>query len=190
MAKSRLSQSPPRSPRNDLSLDKTITLELTAYVLLTPTTSSQDRRKSKLISKRHSHIPGALHRICRRQGFMIKQMEKKYVINLEFQGIKERVDDVLHDIVPKIASNATNDQIEDNLPRIVADADAWVEDTIIDEDEVILEDETPELIEEFHNVDKRVPTIFDHERIEATLRDMMSNQFKDAEEYAYHVKDN
>ncbi|GJX91934.1 hypothetical protein Tco_0345260 [Tanacetum coccineum] len=57
-----------------------------------------------------------------RQGFMIKQMEKKYVINLEFQGIKERVDDVLHDIVPKIASNATNDQIEDNLPRIVADA--------------------------------------------------------------------
>ncbi|GJX91933.1 hypothetical protein Tco_0345259 [Tanacetum coccineum] len=66
--------------------------------------------------------------------------------------------------------------------------DAWVEDTIIDEDEVILEDETPELIEEFHNVDKRVPTIFDHERIEATLRDMMSNQFKDAEEYAYHLE--
>nr|GEV25142.1 hypothetical protein [Tanacetum cinerariifolium] len=42
--------------------------------------------------------------------------------------------------------------------------DAWIEDTIIDEDEVILKNETPELIEEFQNVDKRVPTIFDHER--------------------------
>ncbi|GJR19600.1 hypothetical protein Tco_0968127 [Tanacetum coccineum] len=296
MAKSRLSHSPLRSPRNDLSLDKTITLELTASVSLTPTTTSQDRRKSKLISKRHSHIPGALHRICMHQGFMIKQMEKKYVINLEFQGIKERVDDVLHDNVPKIASNATNDQIEDNLPRIIADdvkkereasqatvppliskefadhAPKIIEelfkihmknnvinvhpitststattptvfededrssssnafrkrdhddhleddappkgekrvkrqktsrgsksasrsslkqpDTIIDEDEVIPEDETLELIKDFQNIHKHVPTIFDHERMEATLRDMMSNQFKDAEEYAYHVKDN
>ncbi|GJT08872.1 hypothetical protein Tco_0843334 [Tanacetum coccineum] len=33
-----------------------------------------------------------------------------------------------------------------------------------------------------------VPTIFDHERIEATLRDMMRNQFKDAAEYAYHLE--
>ncbi|GKD91617.1 hypothetical protein Tco_1367124, partial [Tanacetum coccineum] len=37
-------------------------------------------------------------------------------------GIKEKVDEVLHDIVLKIASNATNDLIEDNLPRIVANA--------------------------------------------------------------------
>ncbi|GJZ71123.1 hypothetical protein Tco_0634974 [Tanacetum coccineum] len=28
----------------------------------------------------------------------------------------------------------------------------------------------------------------DHERMEATLRDMMSNQFRDAEEYAYHLE--
>ncbi|GKB25401.1 hypothetical protein Tco_0864802 [Tanacetum coccineum] len=66
--------------------------------------------------------------------------------------------------------------------------DAWVEDTVINEDEVIPEDETPKLIEEFKNVDKRVLTIYDHERMEATLRDMMSNQFKDDEEYAYHLE--
>ncbi|GKA34289.1 hypothetical protein Tco_0720718 [Tanacetum coccineum] len=52
------------------------------------------------------------------------------------------------------------------------------------------EEENPELIEEFQNVDKRVPTIFDRERIKATLRDMLSNQFKDAKEYAYHLKQN
>ncbi|GKC67034.1 hypothetical protein Tco_1099632 [Tanacetum coccineum] len=68
------------------------------------------------------------------------------------------------------------------------DWDAWVDDPVIDEDEVIPDDETPELIEEFQNVDKRVPTIFDRERMKATLRDNLSNQFRDAKEYAYHLE--
>ncbi|GKB71519.1 hypothetical protein Tco_0932931, partial [Tanacetum coccineum] len=55
-------------------------------------------------------------------------------------------------------------------------------------DEVIPEDETPKLIAEFHNIDKRVPTIFDHTRMEATLRDTLSNQYKNAKEYAYHLE--
>ncbi|GJX63397.1 hypothetical protein Tco_0296297 [Tanacetum coccineum] len=54
--------------------------------------------------------------------------------------------------------------------------------------EVIPEDETPELLNEFQNVDKRVPTIYDHERMEATIKDMLSNQFRDVEEYAYHLE--
>ncbi|GJR70665.1 hypothetical protein Tco_0016730 [Tanacetum coccineum] len=164
----------------------------------------------------------------------------------------KRVDVVLYDVVPKIALNATNDLIDDNLPRIntvlnvrpttsastttttiadlqqqlylkmkfnlqaqVADPelwdilrakfeksststsfygddafhkrdhddhqgddanpergnlqkgkihlqDAWVKDPIVNEDEVSLKDETPELIED--------------------------NQFRDAEEYAYHLE--
>ncbi|GKE02936.1 hypothetical protein Tco_1390919 [Tanacetum coccineum] len=61
-------------------------------------------------------------------------------------------------------------------------------DPVIDEDEVILEDETLEILKEFQNVDKRVPTIFDRERMKATLRDMLSNHFRDAEEYAYHLE--
>ncbi|GJV79373.1 hypothetical protein Tco_1515243 [Tanacetum coccineum] len=36
-------------------------------------------------------------------------------------GIKERVNKVLHDIVPKISSNVNDDLINDNLPRVVAD---------------------------------------------------------------------
>ncbi|GJW91557.1 hypothetical protein Tco_0169110 [Tanacetum coccineum] len=54
--------------------------------------------------------------------------------------------------------------------------------------EVIPKDETHELVKEFQYVDKYVPTIVGHERMEATLRDMMSNQFKDVEEYAYHLE--
>ncbi|GJW78364.1 hypothetical protein Tco_0140046 [Tanacetum coccineum] len=49
-----------------------------------------------------------------------------------------------------------------------------VEETVIDEDEVIPEDETPELITELQDVDKRVPTIFNYERMKATLNDALS----------------
>ncbi|GKF40698.1 hypothetical protein Tco_0124040, partial [Tanacetum coccineum] len=66
--------------------------------------------------------------------------------------------------------------------------DAQVEDTIIDEDEVIPEEETPEQIIELQDVDKRVPIIFDYERIRDTLNDALSNQFKNTEEYAYQLE--
>ena len=66
--------------------------------------------------------------------------------------------------------------------------DAWEEENVIDEDEVIPEDETFELITKFQNVDKRVPTIFDRARMKATMNDMLSNQFRNAEEYAYHLE--
>nr|GEW45441.1 hypothetical protein [Tanacetum cinerariifolium] len=66
--------------------------------------------------------------------------------------------------------------------------DEWVEETFIDEDEVVSEDETPKLITELQDVDKRVPTIYDYERMKATLSDALSNQFNNAEEYAYHLK--
>ncbi|GJU95092.1 hypothetical protein Tco_1319848 [Tanacetum coccineum] len=49
---------------------------------------------------------------------------------------------------------------------------AW-EEIDIDEDEVIPKDETPELITELQDVDKRVPTIYDYERMKATLKDAL-----------------
>ncbi|GJX34142.1 hypothetical protein Tco_0245699 [Tanacetum coccineum] len=113
--------SPPRSPRKDLSLDKAISKELTVYVSSTPTPTTSSQRRAKLISKKYSHITGALKRICKRQVFIIKQIEKKYVTNCEFQGIKERVDTVLHEMIPQITSKATNYLIDDNLPRVMAD---------------------------------------------------------------------
>nr|GEV66300.1 hypothetical protein [Tanacetum cinerariifolium] len=58
----------------------------------------------------------------------------------------------------------------------------------IDEDEVIPEDEASKVINEFQNVDKQVTTIFDHERMEEKLRDILSNQFRNAKEYAYHLE--
>nr|GEV93734.1 reverse transcriptase domain-containing protein [Tanacetum cinerariifolium] len=66
--------------------------------------------------------------------------------------------------------------------------DAWEEENVINEDEVIPEYVTPELMAEFQNVDKRVLTIFYHARMEATLRDSLSNLSRNAEAYAYHLE--
>ncbi|GJW23306.1 hypothetical protein Tco_0033928 [Tanacetum coccineum] len=91
-----------------------------------------------------------------------------------------------------------NDDIEDNAPherekRVKRSkkskrSKSAREDNVIDEDVVIPKDETPELIAEFHNIDKHVSTIFDHARIEAKLRDTLSNQYRNDEEYAYHLE--
>ncbi|GKA40759.1 hypothetical protein Tco_0733352 [Tanacetum coccineum] len=57
-----------------------------------------------------------------------------------------------------------------------------IEPQVIDEDEVIPKDTTPELIDKFQNADKHIPTIYDYIRMMVILNDVMSNQFKDAEE--------
>ncbi|GJV05701.1 hypothetical protein Tco_1343357 [Tanacetum coccineum] len=53
--------------------------------------------------------------------------------------------------------------------------DAWVEEIVIDDNEVIPKDETPELVTELQNVDKHVPTIFDRAIMEATLKDILNS---------------
>ncbi|GJY22916.1 hypothetical protein Tco_0396574 [Tanacetum coccineum] len=79
-------------------------------------------------------------------------------------------------------------KMKSNLQDQAADPESWDVLKLIDEDEEIPEDTTPELIDEFQNVDKHIPTIYDYARMMATLNDVMSNQFKDAEEYAYHLE--
>nr|GEV46547.1 hypothetical protein [Tanacetum cinerariifolium] len=85
------------------------------------------------------------------------------------RGIKEKVNEALKYIVPKLATTATNDLINDHLPRIVAN---------------VFKKES----ESLQNVDKRVPKIFDHESMEVKIKDILSNQFKDVKEYAYYLE--
>ncbi|GJY08266.1 hypothetical protein Tco_0375320 [Tanacetum coccineum] len=68
------------------------------------------------------------------------------------------------------------------------DWDTWIKPQVTDEDEVILKDTTPELIDEIQNADKQIPTIYDYARMMATLNDVMSNEFKDAKEHACHLE--
>ncbi|GJW04277.1 hypothetical protein Tco_1563133 [Tanacetum coccineum] len=156
-----------RSPRTILSSDKNITQELTNTVPLPATTTSNTSHSKRQISSKYSHLPSALRRMCRRQG-----------------------DDDIH--------SYHNDHQEDDAPpegekrvkrhKASKCSKSAREETVIDEDEVISEDETPKLITKLQDVNKRVPTIFDYERMKVTLNDALSNQFKNAEEYAYHLE--
>nr|GEZ32466.1 hypothetical protein [Tanacetum cinerariifolium] len=82
-----------RSPRKNLSSDKNIAQELMDTVSLLTATTSKDPHQKRCIFRKYSHLPGAFRRMCRRQGYMIRDMERK----------------------------STNDLIEDNLKRVVAD---------------------------------------------------------------------
>ncbi|GJZ17606.1 hypothetical protein Tco_0553729, partial [Tanacetum coccineum] len=66
-------------------------------------------------------VLGTLRRICKSQGNMIRDMERKCVTNDEFWKVQGKVDQVLHKTVPQIVEKATNDLIESNLKRVVAD---------------------------------------------------------------------
>ncbi|GKB33102.1 hypothetical protein Tco_0872503 [Tanacetum coccineum] len=194
------------------------------------TTTSKHSQDKKRISNKYSHLPGALRRMCKRQGYMIQDMQRKCVTTKKFWETHNKVDHVLKEVILNIAKKVVNDLIEYNLKpciaeTIIEDHDAFREydfhshhdehqdddappegekrvkrskklkrsksareENVVDEDEVISEDVTPELIAEFQNIDKRVPTIFDHARMEATLRDSLSNLSRNAKEYAYHLE--
>nr|GEW62805.1 hypothetical protein [Tanacetum cinerariifolium] len=69
------------------------------------------------------------------------------------------------------------------------DYDGWYNILKVDEDEKICEDASPAFYEEMKSLaNKKVSIIVDHERIKGSLKDMLSNHFNDAEEYAYHFE--
>ncbi|GJZ04448.1 hypothetical protein Tco_0537723 [Tanacetum coccineum] len=127
----------PRSPRINLSSDKNITQELTDTVLLSSATTSKDPHKKRHISSMYSHLTGALCMMCRRQGYMIRDMERKCVTTDKFWNVHGKVDQVLYEIVPQIVERATNDLIEDNLKRAVADTVIQERDAFLSKTNVI-----------------------------------------------------
>ncbi|GJY74596.1 hypothetical protein Tco_0479027 [Tanacetum coccineum] len=165
---------PPRSPRIILSSYKNITQELTNTVPLPiAITSKTPHCKQRMMIFIHKDM-----KTIKRMMLLVGERVKRHKASKSSKSAR---------------SSSSKHSAKDSTTYVSKQQqqhewDAWVEETIIDDDEVILKDETPELIIELQNVDKHVPTIFDRARMEATLNDMLSNQFKNAEEYAYHLE--
>ncbi|GKD24250.1 hypothetical protein Tco_1230464 [Tanacetum coccineum] len=132
-----------RSPRTILSSDKNITQELTDTVPLPTTTTSNTPHSKRRISSKYSHLPGALRRMCRRQGYMIQNMERKCVTTKQFWKTHKQVNQVLHEGVSQLAEKATEDLIENNLKPCIAA-------TII-EDRDAFRSEVPDLVSQEFN---------------------------------------
>ncbi|GJR03222.1 hypothetical protein Tco_0526206 [Tanacetum coccineum] len=111
---------PLSSPRKILSSDKKIYQDLTDIVSISTTTTSKHSQVKKRIFSIYSHIPGALRGMFRRQGYMIQDMKRKCITTAKFRETYNKIDDILHEIVPQIAENVTNDLIEANLKPCIA----------------------------------------------------------------------
>ncbi|GKF73867.1 hypothetical protein Tco_0220199, partial [Tanacetum coccineum] len=121
---------PLSSPRKILSSDKKTFQELTDIVSNPTISTSKQPQVKKRISSKYSHLPGALRRMSRRQGYMIQDMERKCVTTAKFWETHNKIGDILHEVVPQIAENVTNDLIEANLKpcivnTIIEDHDAF-----------------------------------------------------------------
>nr|GEX26464.1 hypothetical protein [Tanacetum cinerariifolium] len=181
---------PPRSPRTILSSDKNITQKLTDTVPLLTTTTSQTSNSKRGISTKYSHLPGALRRMCRCQGDddIHSHHDDHQKDDAPPDGEKIMKRHKALKISKSTRGSSSKNSTKDSTTYVSKQQqqqqewDAWVEEPVIDEDEVIPKDKTPKLITELQNVDKRVPTIYDYERMRATLNDALSNQFKNAEE--------
>ncbi|GJZ46725.1 hypothetical protein Tco_0600557 [Tanacetum coccineum] len=59
----------------------------------------------------------ALRRMCRRQGYMIQDIERKCVTTAKFWETHNKIDDILHEVVPQISEN----EFKVHAPAIIAE---------------------------------------------------------------------
>ncbi|GJX06740.1 hypothetical protein Tco_0194672 [Tanacetum coccineum] len=184
---------PLSSPMKILSSDKKTFQELTDIVSNPSISTSKHSQVKKRISSKYSHLPGALRRMYRRQDraddialweALRRKFEKSSTSNTSCR------EDDFHSHHDEHQDDNASPEGEKRVKRSkkIKSLKSAREENDIDEDEATPEDVTPELIAESHNVDKRVLTIFDHARMEATLRDSLSNLSINAEKYAYHLE--
>ncbi|GJZ69318.1 hypothetical protein Tco_0632868, partial [Tanacetum coccineum] len=88
---------PLSSPRKILSSNKKTFQELTNIVSNPTTSTSKHSQVKKRISSKYYHLPGALHMMCRRQGYMIQDIERKCVTTAKLWETHNKIDDILHE---------------------------------------------------------------------------------------------
>ncbi|GKE26199.1 hypothetical protein Tco_1441583 [Tanacetum coccineum] len=99
---------PLSSPRKILSLDKKTFQELTDIVSNPTISTSKHSQVKKRISKKYSHLPGALRRMCKHQGYMIQDMERKCVTTAKLWETHNKIDDILHEDRDAFCSQVTD----------------------------------------------------------------------------------
>nr|GEX06307.1 hypothetical protein [Tanacetum cinerariifolium] len=192
---------PPSSFRKILSSDNKIDQELMNNVAKPTITTSKHSQSKRQISSSYSHISGLFHKMCRCQGYMIQNLERKCVTTDKFYESHNKVEQALKEAIQEIVENATNDLIEEDefhshhdehhdddappkgekrVKRIKESKRS--KSTRGSSSKLSSKDSTK------YNVDERVSIIFDYERMETKLRDLLSDQFRNAKEYAYQLE--
>ncbi|GKB09961.1 hypothetical protein Tco_0843884 [Tanacetum coccineum] len=114
---------PTRSPRKDLSSDKTVSEELTATV--SPTTSTISKHSSTLkckkiyISYKTKILPGSFVGMCRRSGQIRSHIKNKFITIEFFMSKIQEVLDHCNNVVPEMTFAKTNEMIKREMPCLV-----------------------------------------------------------------------
>ncbi|GJV43098.1 hypothetical protein Tco_1427634 [Tanacetum coccineum] len=112
-----------RSPRNDLSSDKTISEELADTVTPTTATSSKTTsittRQKKSFTLKTRILPESIAGMCRRRGLIRSHIKTKFITQEFFvEKIKEVIQDC-DKLVPELTVTTTNDLLKKEMPRLV-----------------------------------------------------------------------
>ncbi|GJY50526.1 retrovirus-related pol polyprotein from transposon TNT 1-94 [Tanacetum coccineum] len=110
---------PTRSPRKDLSSDKTISEELTINVSPTTATTSKNKSKKGFTSNMTKILPGSITGMCRRRGQIHNHIKTKFVTHEFFVGKIREVLDHCNNVVPKMKFAKTNEMIKEEMPLLV-----------------------------------------------------------------------
>ncbi|GJW95460.1 hypothetical protein Tco_0175132 [Tanacetum coccineum] len=81
-------------------------VELTDIVSNPDTSTSKHSQVKKRISRIYSHLPRALRRMCRRQCYMIQDMERKCVTIAKLWETHNKIDDILHEMKRNLQDRA------------------------------------------------------------------------------------
>ncbi|GJR62946.1 retrovirus-related pol polyprotein from transposon TNT 1-94 [Tanacetum coccineum] len=106
---------PPRSSRTILSSDKNITQELTDIVTLPTATTSKTPHSKRHISSKYSHLPGAIHRMCRHQGAIDDLIENNFKLCSE---VPDLVSQEFNAQAPKIIEELFKNYVQSNVIQV------------------------------------------------------------------------
>ncbi|GKB77125.1 hypothetical protein Tco_0944020 [Tanacetum coccineum] len=107
---------PNRSPRKDLSSDKTILEELTAPVSPTTTTTSKSKSKRGFTFNKTKILSGSIAGMCRRRGQIHTHLKTKFLTHEFFMGMIREVLDHCNNVVPEMTIAKTNELIKEEMP--------------------------------------------------------------------------
>ncbi|GJR74750.1 hypothetical protein Tco_0087115 [Tanacetum coccineum] len=110
---------PTRSPRKDLSSDKTVSEELTALVSPNTATISKHKSKKGFTYNKTKILSGSIAGMCRRRGQIRHHIKTKFVTHEFFMGNIQEFLDHCNNVVHEMTFGKTNEMIKEEMPHLV-----------------------------------------------------------------------
>ncbi|GJT46487.1 hypothetical protein Tco_0955202 [Tanacetum coccineum] len=176
--------SPPRSPRNDLSSDKTVSEELMANVSPTANTTSKDPSMSQPISSTSKILPGSVAELSRRHGQLRKQLTDTFITKEYFDNKMKEMSNTLNYLVLELTIDKINELMKEAIPRMVNDAVKKDREIFANAvPELVLKEfatHAPKIIEELfkHHMKNKMKTDLKAQAADSEMWDVLKKKFK------------